>query len=47
MKRDVEFLFEVGTLRLIDRTWRQFGGANFANVAEHTFRVMWIAALIA
>lgn len=47
MKRDLEFLFEIGTLRYLGRTWRQFLNPNFANVAEHTVRVAWIALLLA
>ena len=46
-KRDIEFLYEVGCLRFIPRAWRQLLGPNFANLAEHTLRVMWTAALIA
>jgi putative hydrolase of HD superfamily len=45
--RDVAFLYEVGSLRHVQRTWRQFGGVPYANVAEHTVRVAWIAMLIA
>jgi putative hydrolases of HD superfamily len=44
--RDVHLLFELGTMRHIDRTWRQFGGLPFANNAEHTFRVAWLAWVI-
>lgn len=44
---DINFIFEIGTLRHVPRTWRQFGGADFANVTEHTFRVMWLSALLA
>ena len=46
-KRDIEFLYEVGCLRFIPRAWRQFLLPNFANLAEHTLRVMWTAATIA
>lgn len=45
--KDVQFLFEVGSLRHLRRTWTQFGGLNFANVSEHSFRVAWIAIVIA
>lgn len=45
--RDVELLFELGTLRFIDRTWRQFLGSDFANLAEHTLRVTWFSVVIA
>lgn len=46
-KRDTEFLFEMGTLRFIGRVWQQFITPNFANLAEHTLRVIWIAIVIA
>lgn len=46
-KRNLEFLYEIGTLRHVPRTWRQFLNADFANVAEHTYRVMWISLLLA
>lgn len=45
--RDSEFLYEIGTLRFIQRTWKQFIGSNFANLAEHTMRVIWTALIIA
>jgi len=45
--KDIDFLYEVGTLRHVPRVWSQFGGIDFANVAEHTFRVMWISAILA
>lgn len=47
MKRDIEFLYEIGTLRFIQRTWVQFLSPNFANLAEHHFRIMWLALVIA
>ena len=47
LPRDVELLFEVGCMRHIPRTWREFGGIPFANLAEHTMRIAWIAMLIA
>lgn len=46
-KRDVDFLFEMGNIRFIDRMWRRFLTKNFANLAEHHFRVFWIAMVIA
>lgn len=45
--RDIEFLFEVGAMRHIDRVWKQFMGPDVANCAEHIFRVAWIAFTIA
>lgn len=44
---DVNFLFEMGNIRLIDRMWRRFHSKDFANLAEHHFRVFWIAMVIA
>ena len=46
-KHDVDFLFEMGNIRLIDRMWRRFHTTTFANLAEHHFRVFWIAMIIA
>lgn len=45
--RDINFLFEMGNIRLIDRMWRRFQTPHFANLAEHHFRVFWIAMTIA
>jgi putative hydrolase of HD superfamily len=47
MKRDVDLLYELGAIRLIDRQWRRFHSTNFANLADHHFRVAWIALVIA
>jgi len=47
MKRDLEFLYEIGALRLIPRQWSRFHLPDVANVAEHHFRVMWLALVIA
>jgi putative hydrolase of HD superfamily len=47
LKRDLEFLFEVGTFRYVQRTWKQFLNPDFQNDTEHTFRVIMIALLIA
>jgi len=47
IEAEVNFLFEMGTLRHVPRTWNQFGGLPLANDAEHTFRVAMIAWLIA
>ncbi len=45
--RDVEFFYEIGQLRLINRMWRRFFQSETSNVAEHTLRVIWIALAIA
>src|SRR3989344_6338330 len=46
-KRDLEFLYELGCFRFINRVWIQLLGPNFQNNAEHTFRVLWLAMIIA
>jgi putative hydrolase of HD superfamily len=46
-QRDLDFLYEVGCLRHMDRVWVQFQRPNVANVAEHTMRVAWIAEVLA
>jgi putative hydrolase of HD superfamily len=47
MERDIEFIYELGSLRFVNRTWRRFLNGDFANNAEHLFRVTWIAVIIA
>ena len=44
---DVDFLFEMGNIRLMDRMWIRFLRDDFANLAEHHFRMFWIAMIIA
>lgn len=44
---DINFLYEMGNIRLIDRMWRRFHTKDFANLAEHHFRMFWIAMIIA
>lgn len=46
LKRDIEFLYEIGSIRFIDRTWKQFL-PNVQNLTEHHFRVAWIALTLA
>lgn len=46
-KRDLELLFEMGALRFIDRTWKQFENLDYENLVEHHFRVAWIALILA
>lgn len=46
-KRDLEFLYEIGCLRFIKRAWSQFLGPNYANLAEHHLRVIWLAMILA
>lgn len=47
MTRDIQFLFEMGCIRFIDRMWRRFLNGDFSNLAEHHFRMFWIAMTIA
>ncbi len=47
LKNDLNFLFEMGNIRHIDRMWRRFYTRDFANLAEHHFRTFWIAMIIA
>src|SRR3989344_4541957 len=47
LTRDIEFLYEIGSLRHLPRSWRQFTRVDVANNSEHIFRVMWIALIIA
>jgi putative hydrolase of HD superfamily len=46
-KRDLEFLFEIGTLRNQDRAWKQQLGMDVASDPEHCFRVAFLAMLLA
>jgi len=46
-KRDLEFLYEIGTLRNMHRGWQQHFSLPAASVAEHMYRVMWLALIIA
>ena len=45
--RDIEFLYEVGSLRYQQRTWRQQVGLDVANDLEHTIRVIWLSLILA
>jgi putative hydrolase of HD superfamily len=47
MQRDLEFMYEVGCLRHIQRTWKQFLNPDFENLSDHTLRVIWIALILA
>lgn len=47
MKRDLEFLYEMGSLRFVQRTWHRFLNEDLANLAEHHVRVAWIALVLA
>ena len=44
--RDLEFLYEIGSLRNIPRAWIQHLAADCASTLEHTLRVVFLALLI-
>lgn len=44
--RDIEFLFEIGTLRNTERGWKQHLAVECATDPEHSFRVAFIALLL-
>lgn len=46
-KDDINFLFEIGSMRNVPRAWRQYMGVDVANNTEHSFRVAFIALIIA
>ncbi|MDD5068645.1 MAG: HD domain-containing protein [Candidatus Pacebacteria bacterium] len=45
--QNLRFLFEIATLRNLDRSWRQYIGMDVESVLEHIVRVMFLALLIA
>lgn len=47
MNRDIDFLYEVGSLRFMPRQWSRFLMPEVANNSEHMFRVVWIALVLA
>lgn len=44
--RDLKFLYEIGCLRFLQRTWKQFLNPAAQNISEHTFRVIWLALIL-
>lgn len=47
MKRDLEFLYEIGALRFIPRQWQRFHLPFVQNLTEHHYRVIWLSLIIA
>ena len=47
LKKDLELAFEIGNLRLIQRSWTRFLMPNCANLADHHLRVIWISLILA
>src|SRR3989344_2187327 len=46
-KRDIDFLFEIGSLRNVPRAWQQILTGKVQNISEHVFRMTIIAWIIA
>jgi putative hydrolase of HD superfamily len=46
-ERDIEFLYELGSLKNMQRSWRQHLGVDVASVLEHTVRVAMLAVILA
>ena len=46
-KRDIDFLFEIGSLRNIPRAWQQVLTGKVQNISEHIFRTAMIGWIIA
>ena len=46
INHDINFLYEIGTLRNIRRAWNQLSPAKFENITEHTFKTVWIAFIL-
>ena len=44
--RNIDFLYEIGSLRNVPRGWRQHLGFDVASDLEHTYRLIWLALLI-
>jgi len=47
IQRDIEFLYEIGSLRNVPTGWKQHIGMDCANDLEHTLRVAFIALILA
>ncbi len=45
-ERDIDFLYEIGSLRNVPRGWRQHLGFDVASDLEHTIRLIWLALMI-
>lgn len=45
--RNLEFLFELGSFRNVERGWRQHLGTTVANNLEHSMRVVYLALILA
>lgn len=46
-QKDLEFLFEIGSLKNVERGWKQLLVLHCASTLEHTLRTVFLALLIA
>lgn len=46
IQRDIELLYEIGSLRNVPRGWRQHLGMDCASDLEHTMRVVFLALML-
>lgn len=44
---NINFLYEIGSLKNVERGWRQHLAMEVATVPEHIYRVVWLALIIA
>ena len=47
MKKNIDFLYEIGSLRNVPRAWQQVLTGKVQNISEHIFRTTMIAWIIA
>ena len=47
LERDIELLYEIGSLRHVPRGWRQHLGMDCSSDLEHTYRVIYLALMLA
>jgi putative hydrolase of HD superfamily len=47
MKKEIDLMYEIGSLKNVQRGWRQHMGMDVATILEHSFRVMYIALILA
>ena len=47
IKKDIDLLYEIGSLRHVPRGWKQHLQTDVANDLEHTIRVIYLALILA
>jgi len=45
IEADIDFLYEISSLKFIQRNWVQFVGYAFSNLLEHLFRTVWLTII--